>query len=80
MATQLMLEKWPGQVSTVTIGATKEEGGTRANMVKIGGEAALPFLFEEGALPNKPCVAFEIEDVSADPHPEEIKWNRNEMT
>ncbi len=67
MASQLMLEKWSGQVSTVTIGATKEDGGTRANVVKIGGQAALPFLFEEGAIPNKPCVAFEIDDVSSDP-------------
>jgi len=67
MASQLMLEKWSGQVSTITIGATKEDGGTRANVIKIGGQAALPFLFEEGAIPNKPCVAFEIDDVSADP-------------
>jgi len=72
MASQLMLEKWSGQVSTVTIGATKEEGGTRANVVKIGGEAGLPFLFEEGAMPNKPCVAFEIMDIAPDDWPLEL--------
>ncbi len=72
MATQLMLEKWSGQVSTVVIGATKAEGGTRSSAVKIGGEAGLPFLFEEGAMPNKPCVAFEIMDVAPDDWPSEL--------
>ncbi|MFH1889066.1 MAG: acetyl-CoA decarbonylase/synthase complex subunit delta [Candidatus Omnitrophota bacterium] len=62
MAQELMLEKWSGAVSVVNIGATKEEGGTRSRVVRIGGQATLPFLFQEGAIPNKPVIAFEIWD------------------
>jgi len=62
MAAPLMLEKWSGQVSTVTIGATKEEGGTRSHAIRVGGQQTLPFLFQEALLPNKPVIAFEIWD------------------
>ncbi len=72
MATQLMLEKWSGQVSVVTIGATKEEGGSRSHVIKIGGEHSLPFLFGEGAIPNKPQVAFEIWDIIPVDWPQEL--------
>jgi acetyl-CoA decarbonylase/synthase complex subunit delta len=73
MATQLMVEKWLGQVSVVTIGATKEEGGSRSHTIKIGGQQALPLLFEEGAIPNKPQVAFEIWDIEPVDWPEGLK-------
>ncbi|MCK9603876.1 MAG: acetyl-CoA decarbonylase/synthase complex subunit delta [Candidatus Omnitrophica bacterium] len=66
MASELILEKWSGQVSVVTIGATKDEGGTRSQAIKIGGEATLPFLFAEGVIPHKPVVAFEILDNAPD--------------
>lgn len=72
MATQLMLEKWSGEVSVVSIGATKEEGGSRARVIKIGGEGTLPFLFKEGAIPHKPCVAFEIWDIPPLDWPQEL--------
>jgi acetyl-CoA decarbonylase/synthase complex subunit delta len=64
MAGELMLEKWSGAVSTVTIGATQEEGGSRPKIIKIGGQQTLPFLFKEGAIPNKPVIAFEIWDIA----------------
>ncbi|MFH1269835.1 MAG: hypothetical protein ABIH75_02090 [Candidatus Omnitrophota bacterium] len=64
MAQGLMLEKWSGTVSVVNIGATKEDGGTRSKVIRVGGEATLPFLFQEGAIPNKPVIAFEIWDVA----------------
>jgi len=72
MAAELMLEKWSGEVSVVTIGATKAEGGTRSQSVKIGGQKTLPFLFAEGAIPNKPVVALEIADVPPQDWPEEL--------
>ena len=72
MAAQLMLEKWSGQVSTVTIGATAGEGGSRAYSVKVGGQKTLPFLFAEGEIPNKPRVAFEIWDVPPQDWPEQL--------
>ncbi len=67
-----MLEKWSGSVSVVTIGATKEEGGSRSKVIKVGGEVTLPFLFPEGAIPNKPAVAFEVWDIAPLDWPEEL--------
>ena len=64
MALQLMTEKWSGEISTVSIGAAKQEGGTRSKIIKIGGEKSLPCLFKEGGLPNKPEIAFEIMDIT----------------
>jgi acetyl-CoA decarbonylase/synthase, CODH/ACS complex subunit delta len=72
MATQLIQEKWSGHVNVVTIGATKEEGGTRADTVKIGGEQTLPFLFNEGSMPYKPQVAFEIWDIAPADWPNDL--------
>jgi acetyl-CoA decarbonylase/synthase, CODH/ACS complex subunit delta len=63
MAAQLVVEKWSGAIHTVTIGATKKEGGTRTNSVTLGGTRSLPFLVSEGLLPNKPGVSFEIWDI-----------------
>jgi acetyl-CoA decarbonylase/synthase complex subunit delta len=72
MATELMLEKWSGKIATVTIGATKEEGGTRSHAIRIGGEESLPFLFKEGAVPNKPQISFEIWDIAPTDWPDEL--------
>ncbi|MDD5465250.1 MAG: acetyl-CoA decarbonylase/synthase complex subunit delta [Candidatus Omnitrophica bacterium] len=72
MGTQLVLEKWPAAISTVIIGATKDEGGSRSNIVKIGGQTSLPLLFKEGDLPNKPKIAFEIWDIPPQDWQEEL--------
>ncbi|PIP18907.1 MAG: acetyl-CoA decarbonylase/synthase complex subunit delta [Candidatus Omnitrophica bacterium CG08_land_8_20_14_0_20_41_16] len=72
MAVQLMQEMWQGEISTVTIGAVKEEGGSRAYSIKIGGEQSLPCLFKEGAIPNKPEIAFEIWDIAPNDWPSEL--------
>ncbi|MBN1913514.1 MAG: acetyl-CoA decarbonylase/synthase complex subunit delta, partial [Candidatus Omnitrophica bacterium] len=72
MAKELMLEKWSGVINTVTIGATKEEGGSRLSKIEIGGQATLPFLIEEGAAGHKPVVAFEISDNVPQEWPEDI--------
>jgi len=72
MAGNLMLEKWPGIVSVVNIGATKEEGGTRSNTVKVGGQATLPFLFQEGVIPCKPVIAYEVWDIAPADWPQEL--------
>jgi acetyl-CoA decarbonylase/synthase, CODH/ACS complex subunit delta len=72
MAAQLAAQSWSGKISTLTVGATNEEGGSRAHAVKIGGEESLPFLFSEGALPNKPRIAFEIWDSPPDDWAEEL--------
>ena len=63
MAVELLKEKWSNIINTVTIGATKEEGGTRGSKVVAGGESTLPYLFDEGEMPNRPVIAMEILDV-----------------
>ena len=68
---ELMTEKWSAGVSVISIGATKEEGGTRSKVVKIGGEKTLPFLFAEGDLPHKPIIAIEIFDTPPQDWPNE---------
>jgi len=63
---ELHKEKSAGTVRTVTIGATKDQGGTRARTLTLGGETALPFLAFEGALPHRPALALEIRDRKPD--------------
>jgi acetyl-CoA decarbonylase/synthase complex subunit delta len=67
-----MLEKWSGKVAEVTIGATKQEGGSRSVTVKVGSEATLPCLFQEGALPHKPVIAYEVWDIPPVDWPDEL--------
>lgn len=69
---ELFLEKWSGEISTVSIGATPEEGGTRASLIKVGGQKTLPFLFAEGQIPYKPVIAFEIWDIAPGDWPEQL--------
>ena len=55
MSIELVKERYSGAINTVEIGRA-------GAAVKIGGERTLPFLFEEGDMPNKPVVALEIFD------------------
>ena len=72
METQLALEKWTGVISALTIGAKKEDGGSRGNTVRIGGQNSLPLLFKEGNIPNRPASAFEIWDIPPFDWPEDL--------
>jgi acetyl-CoA decarbonylase/synthase complex subunit delta len=73
MALELFKEKWSAKINAVTVGATKEEGGTRTSKVSVGGESTLPFLLNEGAMPHKPVVAMEIFDTAPDDWPAVVK-------
>lgn len=66
MPVEILKEKFTGTVQEVVLGATKEEGGTRAYTVKLGGSSTLPFLQFEGAIPNRPVLAYEIWDIKPD--------------
>jgi acetyl-CoA decarbonylase/synthase complex subunit delta len=55
-------EKWGGKVREITLGATAEQGGTRAKTVTVGGETSLPFLHFEGEIPHPPAIAIEVQD------------------
>ena len=66
-------EKWTNRISTVTIGATSEEGGTRGRTVTVGGETTLPFLTFEGEIPNRPVIAGVVADVVPEGWPDVLK-------
>ena len=72
MAIELVKEKWANAVHTLTLGATKADGGTRASAVKCGGEEGLPFLFSEGKIPYRPVIAMEVLDVAPDDWPDTL--------
>jgi acetyl-CoA decarbonylase/synthase complex subunit delta len=67
-----LIEKWQGKINTVSIGATAAEGGTRAKVLNVGGQATLPFLFREGSIPYKPVIAWEVWDVQPADWPQEL--------
>lgn len=64
MSIELAREKFAGAINTVEIG--------RERSVKIGGETTLPFLFDEGSMPNAPLVALEIFDCEPRDCPAEV--------
>lgn len=68
-----IIEKWPGKVYELTIGATKDEGGTRSKKIKIGGISTLPFLHFEGTIPNPPTIALEVWDIEPSDWPDVLK-------
>jgi len=75
MALTLVKEKWTNKINIVKIGATKEEGGTRTSTVTVGGETTLPFLFDEGDIPNPPVIAMEVLDIAPTDWPETLLEN-----
>jgi acetyl-CoA decarbonylase/synthase complex subunit delta len=66
-------EKWTNHIRTVTIGATPDEGGTRAKTVTVGGETTLPFLTFEGEIPHRPAIAGVVADVVPEDWPDVLK-------
>lgn len=56
-------------VWTVTLGATKEQGGTRGKTVTIGGANVMPFHLWEGSMPHRPAVAMEVFDAVSEKYP-----------
>ena len=66
MAIEIIKEKYASPINTLEI-------GIGAKAVKIGGETALPFLFDEGDMPHAPVVALEILDCEPDDWPNALK-------
>lgn len=62
MPVQVLKDRNPSKVSVVTLGATREQGGTRTGTITVGGAACLPYLHFEGEIPNKPIIAMEVVD------------------
>jgi acetyl-CoA decarbonylase/synthase complex subunit delta len=66
MAIPDIKEKWTSKINVVTIGATAEEGGTRAKTVTVGGQSTLPSLTFEGEIPHKQVIAGFVADTVPD--------------
>jgi acetyl-CoA decarbonylase/synthase complex subunit delta len=66
-------QKWSGKVNTVTIGATKAEGGTRGRTVTIGGATGIPFLSFDGETPHPPAIALDVLDKAPLDWPEPLR-------
>ena len=62
MTVEIPKEKWSGSVREVTLGATREQGGTRTRTITVGGETALPHHTFEGSIPHAPVLALEVRD------------------
>ncbi len=73
MAVPDVAEKWAAAIREVTVGATKEEGGTRGSKVTIGGQTGIPYLSYECKCPNRPAIAVDVLDVYPDDWPEALK-------
>ncbi|MEK7369604.1 MAG: CO dehydrogenase/acetyl-CoA synthase subunit delta [Planctomycetota bacterium] len=65
-------EKWSGKVGEVIIGATKEEGGTREKVIKVGGAGSVPYMHFEGSPGNKPVIAMDVLDTPPEDWPEPL--------
>jgi acetyl-CoA decarbonylase/synthase complex subunit delta len=65
------IEKEPCELPiwTATLGATREQGGTRARTCQIGGATAMPFHLWEGQMPSRPLVALEVFDTVGEKYP-----------
>jgi len=66
MAFIIPKETYSGKVYNLTI-------GTGSGTASFGGENTLPFLSFEGAIPNKPLIAYEIQDVPPADWPENVQ-------
>lgn len=64
------MEKWSLRIRELTIGASREEGGTREVTFKVGNQATLPYLFKEGEIPHRPIIAAEVFDSAGDDWPQ----------
>ena len=62
MPIEVPKDTWPGEVRSVTLGATADQGGSRKRTVTVGGEKTLPFMHFESEMPNAPVIAVEIKD------------------
>jgi len=60
-------------ICEVTLGATREQGGTRGRTYTIGGDTCMPFHLWEGDMPNRPLVAMEVFDRVSPKYPQVLR-------
>ncbi len=69
------LVKYRGETTSVRLGNTKAEGGTRSHSIMVGGDKAMPF---ESENPSKPVIAFDVFDMKI-PLPGPIRMHFEEV-
>jgi acetyl-CoA decarbonylase/synthase complex subunit delta len=57
------IERYPNKISTVKLGATRSEGGTRGKSLTIGGEVSPAFYTFENPMPHKPVITLDVFDM-----------------
>jgi len=57
------IETYPNSISTVKLGATRSEGGTRGKSLTIGGEVSPAFYTFERPMPHKPVITLDVFDM-----------------
>lgn len=62
MSIEFPKDNWSGAVQEITLGATADDGGTRAKTVTVGGDKTLPFIHYEAKTSHPPVIAIEIKD------------------
>ena len=73
MTFEIPREPASGAIRIVTLGATSDQGGTRAKAVTIGGATSLPFHAFEGQLGHEPPIAMEVFDTIPKRYPEILR-------
>ena len=68
------VQKYPGEIVEVTLGATKSQGGSRGTSVTIGGEKSPAFYTFENSIPNPPIISLDVFDQKV-PIPKAVKTN-----
>ncbi len=61
-----LADKWTSGVNEVTLGATKEIGGSRQKTVSIGGARSIPFMDFDGNPGHRPLIAMDVYDTAPD--------------
>jgi len=72
------IEKYPGRILEVKLGATKGEGGSRGKTVVIGGATSPAFYMFENPLPHPPVVTLDVFDMAVQ-LPKAIKMHVEEV-
>jgi len=57
------IEQYPGQIVEVTLGATKNQGGTRGKTITIGGEKSPAFYTFENKTSHHPVISLDVFDM-----------------
>ncbi len=72
-------EKWTGAVKEVTIGATKDQGGSRGKTVTVGGAKSIPFMDFDGDQGKRIAIAMDVYDIPPEDWPEPLLKNYQDV-